>query len=173
MEGHEEQSRHVEGGNASANHGDDTEDPTCPNGLVTGEGGRTECCFDDLVLGEESREGRNTKDCQPAAGEGQPSNLHGGAQGTKATHIDLVIHSMHDGTRAKEHERLEETVSEEVENREDPTDGSKTCAQHHVTDLAHGRGRKNLLHIILGATNNRAKEQRDRTDDDNRGSGDR
>ena len=80
---------------------------------------------------------------------------------------------MHDGTRAKEHERLEETVSEEVENREDPTDGAKACTQHHVTDLAHGRGRKNLLHIVLGTTNNRAKEQRDRTDDDNRGSGDR
>ena len=140
---------------------------------MTSEGGRTECCFDDLVLGEESREGRNTKDCQPATGEGQPGDLHGGAQGTKATHIDLVIHSVHDGTRTKEHECLEETVSEEVENREDPTDGAKARTQHHVADLAHGRGRKNLLHIVLGTTNNRAKEQRDCTDDDNRGSSDR
>ena len=56
-----------------------------------------------------------------------------------------------------------------MEDREGPTDGAKTCTEHHVADLAHGGGREHLLHIVLRAADDCAEEQRDRADDDDRG----
>ena len=43
--------------------------------------------------------------------------------------------------------------------------GSQPGRQHHVADLGHGRGGQRLLDVVLGATDDRAEEQRHRADD--------
>ena len=117
VENHEEQTRHVKSGNSSADQGNGTQDPRAHT--FTHKSG-----LNDLVLGEEAGERRQTKDGDPADTHGDPGDLHGGAQVTKATHVDLVAHGVHDATGTQEQLGLEEAVGEQVEDSEGVADGA-------------------------------------------------
>ena len=96
VEGHEEQTRHVERGDTGTDQGNQAVDPADPRCFDRTEGVSPEGCFNDLVLRPEAGERRNTEDCQPTHHERDPRNLHDGTQSTEATHIHLVSHAVHD-----------------------------------------------------------------------------
>ena len=73
VEGHEEQARHVERGDAGAEQRGAAEHPRAP--AVADERR-----LDDLVLGAEAGERRDADDRQLAEAEGDPGDLHDGAR---------------------------------------------------------------------------------------------
>ena len=61
---------------------------------------------------------------------------------------------------------LEEAVGQQVHDRDGVAGGAEARGEHHVADLAHRRRGERLLDVVLGATDDRAEQQRDRADDD-------
>ena len=88
------------------------------------------------------------------------------AQAAVVAHVHLVVHGVHHRACAEEQAGLEEAVGQQVHDRDRVAGGPEARCEHHVADLAHrGRG-EGLLDVVLGATDDRAEQQRDRADDD-------
>ena len=158
--GHQHQPGHVEAGDAGAEQGAQPDDP------VLGQRD-----LDDLVLRPEAGEAREADDREVAHREGQERDRHRLAQRAVVAHVDVVVHAVHHRAGAEEHVGLEEAVGQQVEDRERVAGDAQAGAEHHVADLAHRRAGQRLLDVVLGATDDRAPQQRDRGDDDHDGLG--
>ena len=118
-----------------------------------------------LSLDQKPENGGTPRIASQPRREGHPRDLHGARQPAEAAHVDLVVHAVHDRAGAEEHAGLEEAVRQQVEDREGVADRAEPGREHHVADLAHRRGREGLLDVVLGATDDRPEEERDRADD--------
>ena len=160
LERHEEQPGHVEGGEPGGQHGDGAEDPGPPGRTLD----RHERRLDDVVLAVEARERRDAHDGEPPGAERDVGDLHVPAEPTEPAHVHLVVHAVHHGPGAEEHAGLEETVRQQMEDRERVADRAEAGGQDHVADLRHRRGGERLLDVVLRATDDRPEHQRDRAD---------
>ena len=158
--GHHHHPRHVERGDAGADDGADAD----PDVVL-------ERALDDLVLRPEAGERRDADDREVAEGEGRERVGHRLAQCAVVPHVDVVAHAVHDRARAEEQVGLEETVGDQVEDRERVAGRAESGREHHVADLAHRRAGQRLLDVVLGAADPGTGEQRHQAHDDDRRAG--
>ena len=125
-EGHDDHAGHVEAGDARRDDGEHTD-----------QGALLERRVDDGVLGPVTGERRDTDDREVAGHEGHEGHDHDSAKRAVSAHVHIVVHAVHDRAGSEEQPCLEDTVGEQVEDREDVADRAEACSQHHVADLAH------------------------------------
>ena len=116
----------------------------------------------DGVLGEETAQRRTTDERQITGGEGKKSELHPAAQAAHPPDILLVMQHVNDRTGGEEEERLEKSVSKEVEHRR--TGRRQTNRRDHVTELGERRIGEDPLDVVLLRGNERGENRGDDAD---------
>ena len=161
-EGHEPQPAHIESGESGPDEGADAQDIARGAPLVERD-------LDNLVLGEIAGRPGESDDREITAGEGGEGDGHDAPQPAVPPHVDLVIHAVHDRAGAEEHVGLEETVRDQVQDRDRIAGRADAGRQEHIADLADGGVGQDLLDVVLGAAADAAVEQRHRADTQDHG----
>ncbi len=159
-ERHDHHARHIEAGDARRDDRADADEDIDLERRV-----------DDVVLGPEAGERRDPDNGEVGRHEGEPGDHHDLAQRAVAAHVLLVVHPVDHRAGPEEEVGLEDTVRQQVEDREDVSHGAEASREHHVADLAHRRSREGLLDVILGGSDEGAEEHRDDADDHHRREG--
>ena len=126
-----------------------------------------ECGENDFVLGEESRERRNARNCENRNERTSVSELHLLAE--TAHGIEIVCTDlMNQATGDEEQAALEEGVRKDVERRSGPTGNGDDLAnlasakrKHHVTELRKRGVGEDALDVLLCASDDRCKDHRE------------
>jgi hypothetical protein len=160
-ERHQHDASHVVRGEDDANERRGAEEVTRGAALVVRR-------LDDGVLGEPPGQPWKADDGEVTEAEGGEGPRHVLAEPAKATHVDLVVHAVHDRARAEEESGLEEAVGQQVRDAERVTGRAEPDCQHHVADLAHSGSGQRLLDVVLGAADDRAEQQCDGANDGHR-----
>ncbi len=117
----------------------------------------------DLVLGEEAREGRDARQRQAADDEAAVGEGHRAAEAAHPVQRLLAAHRADHRARGHEEQRLEERVRHQVEQ---PGDVGAGADRHdHVADLRHRRVGDDALEVGDDEADRARHEQRDGADD--------
>ena len=149
MEGHEQQPPRIE---RSHHRGRCTEPIGVSSYAAAGCKGR----FENAVLGEKSGEGwypRQRQGANPHQGIGKGDHAPGAAH---LAHVLLVGHGVDHRARAKEQERLEKGVGQEMEDA--GRIGRDTAGEEHITELAARGIGYHPLDVVLHETDRSGEE---------------
>jgi hypothetical protein len=117
---------------------------------------------EDLVLRPEPGEGEDPGDRQPADDERQGGDGHELLHAAHEPHVLLVLHPVHDGSGAEEHEGLEEGVGDHVEDGRHV--GADADGQEHVAELRDGGVGENPFDVEVDEGDGGRHQRRDGTD---------
>ena len=142
------EARHVEGRQQRGEHADD------PDAIVARSEGRGE----NLVLAEESSEGRQAGDRDRADQHGEVGPRHTGAKPAHPAHVLLARQRVDHRAGAQEEQRLEEGVRHEMEDARGV--GADAQAEEHVAELADRRVGQHALDVVLSDADRGREERR-------------
>ena len=128
--GKDHHARHIEGSYCCAKKCGGTKKYSLESPSVKGS-------FDNCIFRIETSKGWNTNDCQISKTKGGKGNRHKFTERAIATHIYLIVHTVHDRSCTQEHSGLKESVCQQVHDGKGIPSRSKAGTKNHVTDLRH------------------------------------
>ena len=118
--------------------------------------------LDDRILGEIAGGKREAGERERADQHADVSHRQLVAQAAHFAHVLLVMHRVDHGARAKEQERLEEGMGEQMEHAD--RIGAHAHCDEHVAELRTGRVSDHALDVVLHEADSRGEECRGRAD---------
>ena len=90
------------------------------------------------------------------------------AEAAESSHVDAVVHRVHDRAGREEQRRLEEAMAEQMDDADGVHALAQTHGEEHVADLADRRIGEHPFQVVLAEGADAPVKQGDRADDDHR-----